>query len=112
MPGKNHIKTTNGWPIKKLFWPFCFITQNQRLKNIVRDHLDEVYIVPYFVSKCFFCWLGHFKVSFYYPHPIDRAGGSILLVHYSMIILKPAIFEPMAVVRYDHTPIYNSPSHV
>ena len=78
MPGKNHIKTTNGWPIKKLFWPFCFITQNQRLKNIVRDHLDEVYIVPYFVSKCFFCWLGHFKVSFYYPHPINRAGGSIL----------------------------------
>ena len=26
------------------------------------------------------------------PHPIDGQGGSILLVHYSMIILKPAIF--------------------
>ena len=26
----------------------------------------------------FFCWLGHFKVSFYYPHPINRAGDSIL----------------------------------
>ena len=26
------------------------------------------------------------------PHPMNRAGGSILLVHYSMIILRPAIF--------------------
>ena len=24
-----------------------------------------------------------------------------------MIILKPAIFELMAIVRYDHIPIYN-----
>ena len=26
------------------------------------------------------------------PHPIERQGGSILLAHYSMIILTPAIF--------------------
>ena len=25
------------------------------------------------------------------PHPIEGQGGSILLVHYSMILLKPAI---------------------
>ena len=30
----------------------------------------------------------------------------------SMIILKPAILELMAVVRYDHIPIYISPSHI
>ena len=29
-----------------------------------------------------------------------------------MIILKPAIFELMTVVRYDHIPIYNLPSRV
>ena len=22
----------------------------------------------------FFCWLGHRKISFYYPHPMNRAG--------------------------------------
>ena len=26
-------------------------------------------------NRYIFCWLGHFKVSFYYPHPIYRAGG-------------------------------------
>ena len=46
------------------------------------------------------------------PHTIGGQQGTILLVHYYMIILKPAIFEYMAVVRYDHTPFYNSPSRV
>ena len=32
-----------------------------------------------------------------------RARGSILLVNKSMIILMPAIFDLMTVVRYDHT---------
>ena len=42
------------------------------------------------------------------PHPINRAGGSIFLVLYSMIILKPAIFRfLLAVVSYNHTLIYN-----
>ena len=36
--------------------------------------------------------------------------GSILLVLYSMIILEPAIFYIMVVVRYNHTLVYNSPS--
>ena len=43
------------------------------------------------------------------PHPIGGQGGSILFVHYSMIILKPAILIIMAVVRYNHTPIYRLP---
>ena len=50
-----------------------------------------------------FCWLGHLKMSFYYPTSHMRARGSILLVHYSMIVLKPAILIIMAVVRYNHT---------
>ena len=33
------------------------------------------------------CWLRHLKMSFYYP-----TSHSILLVHYSMIELEPAIF--------------------
>ena len=33
------------------------------------------------------------------PHPINRARGSVLLVHYSMIILKPAIFSALDFVR-------------
>ena len=41
-----------------------------------------------------------------------RARGSILLVLYSMIILEPAIFYIMVVVRYNHTLVYNSPSCV
>ena len=45
-------------------------------------------------------------------HPIGGQGGSILLAHYSMITLKPAIFEKMAVVMYNQIPIYNSPSGV
>ena len=36
-------------------------------------------------------------------------GDIILLVHYSMITLKPAILIIMAVVRYNHTPIYRMP---
>ena len=44
------------------------------------------------------------------PHPMIRARGSILLVLYSMIILEPAIFYIMVVVRYNHTLVYNSPS--
>ena len=32
------------------------------------------------------------------PHPIWGQGGSILLVHYSMIVLKPAILIIMAVI--------------
>ena len=40
------------------------------------------------------------------PHPIGGQGGSVLLVHYSMIMLKPAILILMAVVRYNHTPIH------
>ena len=59
----------------------------------------------------FFCWLGHLKMSFYYPTSHMRARGSILLVHYSMIVLKPAILIKMAVVRYNHTPIYHLPCH-
>ena len=43
------------------------------------------------------------------PHPIWGQGGRILLVHYSMIVLKPAILIIMAVVRYNHTPIYRLP---
>ena len=35
-------------------------------------------------------WLSHLKMSFYY-HLISRAGGGILLVHYSVIILKPLL---------------------
>ena len=46
------------------------------------------------------------------PHPMGGQGGSILIVHKSVIILKPAILELMAVVRYDHIPIYNSLSCV
>ena len=34
------------------------------------------------------------------PHPIEGQGGSILLVHYSMIILEPAIFGTRAVFSY------------
>ena len=34
-----------------------------------------------------FCLRGHLKMSFYYPISHGRAGGSILLVQYSMIIL-------------------------
>ena len=33
----------------------------------------------------------------------EGKGGSILLVHYSMMVLKPAIWIVMAVVRYNHT---------
>ena len=40
------------------------------------------------------------------PHPIGGQGDSVLLVHYSMIMLKPAILILMAVVRYNHTPIH------
>ena len=43
------------------------------------------------------------------PHPIWGQWGSILIVHYSMIVLKPAIFIIMAVVRYNHIPIYSLP---
>ena len=40
------------------------------------------------------------------PHPISRAGGSILLVLYFMIILMACQFIIfMAVVRYDPNPI-------
>ena len=39
-------------------------------------------------------------------------GCSILLVHLTVIILKPAVLELMEVVRYDQTPIYNLPSRV
>ena len=47
------------------------------------------------------------------PHPINRARGSILLVHCSMIILMTAILGFfMAIVRYDHSLIYCSPSRV
>ena len=49
--------------------------------------------------------LVHLKMSFYYPHPI-------ILVHQSIIIIKTAILILTAVVRYDHTPIYNLSSHV
>ena len=35
--------------------------------------------------------LADLKMSFYYPSYHRVAGGSILLVHCSMIILKPAI---------------------
>ena len=45
-------------------------------------------------------------MSFYYPHPIGGQGGSILLVHYSLIVLKPANLIIIAVVRYNHNPIY------
>ena len=37
----------------------------------------------------FLCWLGHLKMSFYYLTSHRGQGGSILLVHYSMIVLKP-----------------------
>ena len=59
------------------------------------------------IGELFFCccWLGHLKMSFFYPTSHWWAGGSIRLVHYTMIILKPAILELMAVVRYDHIPI-------
>ena len=43
------------------------------------------------------------------PHPIGGQGGSILLVHCFMIIPKPAILIIMAIVRYNHTPIYRLP---
>ena len=40
---------------------------------------------------------------FLLPHiPWIGQGGSILLVHYSMIVLKPDILIIMAVVRYNH----------
>ena len=48
-------------------------------------------------------------MSFYYPTPIGGQSGSKLVVHYSMIILKPAILIIMTVVRYNHTPIYRLP---
>ena len=41
------------------------------------------------------------------PHLMVGQEDSILLVHYSMIILKPAIWYLMAVVRYNHIVICN-----
>ena len=55
----------------------------------------------------FLCWLGHLKMSFYYLTSHRGQGGSILLVHYSLVVLKPAILIfTMVEVRYDHIPIY------
>ena len=45
-----------------------------------------------------FCWLAISRCLSTTPHLIGGYGGSILLVHESMIILKPAIFDQMAVV--------------
>ena len=46
-------------------------------------------------------------MSFYYLTSHRGQGGSILLVHYSMVVLKPAILIfTMVEVRYDHIPIY------
>ena len=42
--------------------------------------------------KMVFCWLGHLKMPFYCLTSHRGQGGSILLEHYSMVILKPAIF--------------------
>ena len=41
------------------------------------------------------------------PTSHEGQGGSILLVHYSVMVIKPVIFDLMTVVRYNHTPIYN-----
>ena len=42
-------------------------------------------------------------MSFYYLTSHRAQGGSILLVHYSMVVFKPAIMIfTMVEVRYDH----------
>ena len=44
-------------------------------------------------------------MSFYCPTSHRGQGGSILLVHYSLIVLKPDILDLMTVGRYNHFPI-------
>ena len=57
-------------------------------------------------ATLFFGWA--IQDVFLLPHvPQGGQGGSILLVHYSMIIRYTAIFDTMTVVRYDHIPIYH-----
>ena len=58
-----------------------------------------VVVVGWAISRCFSTT----------PHPIEGQGGSIFLVHYFMIVVKPAILIIMAVLRYNHTPIYRLP---
>ena len=45
-----------------------------------------------------FCWLGHSKMSFYYPHPMNRAGGNILLVGRTHIVGKGGLYSRMSFI--------------
>ena len=58
----------------------------------VRVGKENVFFVGCAISRCLSTT----------PHPMNRARGSILLVHHFMIILMPAIFVLMTIVRYDH----------
>ena len=74
-----HTSKNAFMPMKLDCWCVALIPQIKLIKK---------YLKFGFKKNIVFCWLGHLKMPFYYPTSHRRARGSILLVHYSVIILK------------------------
>ena len=73
-------------------WP-VFANQSALFQNrYTRWLVTLLFFVGWAISRCLSTT----------PHPTGGQGGSILLVHDSMIMLKPAILCTMVVVRYSN----------
>ena len=74
------------------FYGLTKIPTLRQAQSVVRI-ASIVFFVGWAISRCLSTT----------PHPIWGQGGSILLVHCCMLVLKPAILIIMAVVRHNHT---------